>query len=325
MRPRRFRRLFRLPFRRPEITRAELEEEIRFHLNARAEQLMAEGMSSDAAHAEALRRFTRLSGDARPLVNSALDRERRMQIRDGIDALRQDTTFALRSLRRNRTFSAAVLLTLAIAIGACTAVFGVTYSVVLRRLPFRDPSRIVALENVNATFTADGVTLRKSVATHPMIDAASLYMVGGSAVVGETRPIRASVAQATPRFFDVLGVAPLLGRTFAPDEGAAATNAVVVASHRFWSRAFGGASSIVGREIILNGHRFTLIGVMPRQFDFPQGVELWVPMPERFGFFTGAHGWDTIGRLKANASPWALESSLNAFYADQARKQKQDV
>jgi predicted permease len=321
MRRRRFRRLFRLPFSHPEITRAELEEEIRFHLNARAEQLMGEGMTSDAAHAEALRRFTRLNADVRPLADSALERERRTRITDAIDALRQDATFALRSLRRNRTFSAAVLLTLAIAIGACTAVFGVTYSVVLRRLPFRDPSRIVALENVNATFTADGVTLRKSVATHPMIDAASLYIVGGSAVVGDVQPVRASVAQATPRFFDVFGVAPMIGRTFAPDEGTPATNAVVVASHRFWTRAFDGDSSIVGREIMISGHRLTVIGVMPPQFDFPHGIELWVPMPDRFGFFSGAHGWETVARLAPDASPSALQSSLNALYADQARQQ----
>jgi putative ABC transport system permease protein len=243
-----------------------------------------------------------------------------MRLRETFEAIRQDITFALRAIRRQRTFSFAVLVTLAVAIGACTAVFGVTYAVMLRRLPYPTPDRIVSLVNAPAGFTPTGVALKRAIRESPLLEAAALYIEGGNAVVGVGTPTRARVTQTSPRFFSVFGMAPRLGRTFGAEEGVAGRNAVTVVSHGFFERVLGGNPKLVGEPIVANGHRFTVVGVMPPAFDFPGGTEMWVPLPSRFGFFNNAHGWETIGRLKPGVAPLTVRSTLAAVFADEAQQ-----
>src|SRR6185503_17533876 len=102
-----------------------------------------------------------------------------------------------------------------------------------------------------------GVTISRRVAQHPLIEAAALIIPGGNANVGETNPTRAPVTQTSSRFFDVLGVAPVAGRTFAPDESEPGRNAVAVVSHGFFTRVLGADSRAIGRPVVANGHRLT--------------------------------------------------------------------
>src|SRR4029078_1804307 len=92
-------------------------------------------------------------------------------------------------------------------------------------------------------------------------------------------------------------------------------------SHAFWQRVLGGARQAIGRPLLANGHRLTVIGVMPRECAFRGGTEMWVPLPEHFGFFNASYGWETIARLKPGVAAVAVRNALNAQFADQAKRQ----
>ena len=205
----------------------------------------------------------------------------------------RDLKYALRRLAHHPGFSLVVILTLALGIGANTAIFSIVNGVLLRPLPYPEPDRLVALNHYYGNL--DGLEAGLAVPTYRDIRERTRifesFAVGqgwNANLTGVGQPERLVGSKTTAEFFRVYGVAPLLGRTFAAGEDHAGREKVVVLSHGFWQRRFGGDPAIVGRKILLDGEPYDVIGVMPASFYsfFGRNTDLWAPVvfqPEQFG------------------------------------------
>jgi putative ABC transport system permease protein len=204
-----------------------------------------------------------------------------------MDTLRQDISYAIRSLRRSSRFTAAVVLTLTIGIGALTAVFSVVNAVLLEPLPFRSPSRIVQIWSGPAerthgpTSPANFLDLRAEARSFEAISAEDFSWFN-LASDGAAQAERLFAAHVSPSFFSAVGVDPAIGRGFVEADEQPSPR-IVVLSHGVWQRRFGGDARIVGRSLRMNGEHYEIVGVMPRGFDFPgplisQRIDLWVPL-----------------------------------------------
>lgn len=201
-----------------------------------------------------------------------------------MNTLFQDLRYGLRMLAKNPGFTAVAVLTLALGIGANTAIFSVVNAVLLRPLPYKDADQLVMVwgKNVEKGYTFDLVSppdvadwRAQNRVFQQMADADdATYTLTG---VGEPTSIVAY--QLSPEFFSVLGVAPQAGRTFHPEETQPGKNHVVVLSHRLWQNRFGGDPGEIGKAITLNGEKYSVIGIMPPGFSYPtQDTELWTPL-----------------------------------------------
>jgi putative ABC transport system permease protein len=225
--------------------------------------------------------------------------------RAGVDPmLIQDARFALRMLRRNPAFTGVATFALALGIGAGTAIFSVVHAVLLRPLPYADPSRIVRL-----TETAEGRLMTISPpnlmdwkAQNRSFEAIGAYNVGRTTLTGGFDPEILTAASVDVDVFTVLGVPPLLGRAFTAAEARPGGPRVVVIGHTFWQQRFGGDRHIIGRALILDGTPSEVVGVMPAGYSFPQPVELWLPLVLTEGDLRpnqrGAHYLNAIARLR---------------------------
>ncbi len=217
--------------------------------------------------------------------------------------LLQDVGYFLRTLAKSPGFFAVAVLTVALGIGANTAIFSVINAVLLRPLPFDEPDRLVRLFETEAApgnYPFTGPDYLDWQAQNRTLEASSLFTWYHRAnVSGGGQPESASAVDAEANFFDVLGVRPLLGRTFLRGESTGGAQ-VVVLSYGFWQRHFGGDRAIVERPIELNSVRYTVVGVMPSWFNYPKGAEIWAPLdmsPKNLGS-RGSHSYLAIGRLK---------------------------
>ena len=233
----------------------------------------------------------------------------------------QDVSHALRSLRKRPGFTAAALITIAIGIGANVTVFSLVNALLLRPLPFGDRSdRVVTLHSTHRLQPEDWEEARVS---YPDLldirrESQSFDQVGGMVlrnftVTNEADAERLLGVSVTPDLFPALGIAPLLGRTFAADEGAApGLETTVILTHGLWLRRFGGDPAIIGRAIIVNDRARTVVGVMPPRFKFPHRAELYTPL-----------GWDesarstrniaAVGILRKDVSVPQAQSELDAI------------
>jgi len=199
--------------------------------------------------------------------------------------LLQDLRFGLRGLRRNPGFATVIVLTLALGIGATTAIFSIVNTVFLRALPFPRSDRLVRIRNYSLAPSGErnryGVTPRNFVALREQTDSLSgvvgLYSTSATLMGGE-RPVRLEVVGVSPGWASVLGVDPVAGRLFSADEEheGQTGHAAIVANSLAESR-FGGAAAAIGRELLLDERRYTVIGVMPGRFAFPYEAAVWVP------------------------------------------------
>ena len=276
------RRLFRLTGRRGDVER-DVADEIRFHLEMRTRELIASGMSPDEARAAAAKAFGDVDGIGEQLrgVRAARDHERSR--RDRLHGVGQDISFAARTLRKNPGFALSAILTLALGIGATTAVFTVLNGVLLRPLPYPNHGRLTSVWTTavlggkaqdELPFSAPNfVELRERAVPGVLEDAAAFK--SWSYVLGESGdPELLPAARVTGGFFRTLGVRAIAGRAITDDDARAGAPKIVVIAHDLWQRRFGGDLAVVGREITLNGERFTVAGVMPAGFQFPRGAEL---------------------------------------------------
>src|SRR5215216_1323641 len=189
--------------------------------------------------------------------------------------LRQDVRFGLRTLLKRPGFTLVAVLTLALGIGANSAIFSVVNAVVLRPLPYGAPERLVALwGNLNQKgfeeleLSAPEYTDFRARGAHVFEDVAA-YSQGGFNLTGAGEPERISGAYATASLFPTLGVAPLKGRAYTEEEDRPGSDDVVVISHSLWQRRFGSDPSAVGKSVTLDGRPNTIVGVMPADFRFP--------------------------------------------------------
>ncbi len=312
-------RLFRLPSRRPQDVAGEVDEEIRLHLQLRAAQLAAEGMGPEAARAEAELRFGPLDEARERLHTSARRREDIVQLREALDALRRDLLYAWRGVRRAPAFAAIVVATLALGIGAATAVFSVVYGVLLRPLPYPDADRVMAVytrmpgvgvEQGNVS-EPEFLDLATAPAARGVFERVALSQLRASTVTGVGTPERVPAIYATASLFRTLRTPALLGRTFTADEDRPGAGAVVVLAHGYWQRRFGGDPAAVGRVLRVDGAPRTVVGVMPAAFDFG-GADLYAPRALDAGMPDNrqAHNDQAVARLAPGATPAQARAAL---------------
>jgi predicted permease len=236
----------------------------------------------------------------------------------------QDLKYALRMLKKNPAFTAVAILTLAVGIGANSAIFSVVNSVLLRPLPYREPGQLVRVYSEFPT-----MQLQKFWLSAPELldiqreakswEAIGAWAPGGQNVGTESEPLRVTSAAITRSLIDVLGVQPQLGRNFTEEEDRNGGPEVAIISHSLWQRGFGGASDIIGKQIQVNAATTTIVGVMPPNFAFPPGsndqVELLVPFqfdPANPGN-RGSHFLSVIGRLKPGVTVGQAMSEMSSL------------
>ena len=306
------RRRARLLFDHDAVER-EMEDEMRFHLDMEADELGRFGADADTADHVARRRFggvARFQDEAR-------------EARGGwwLEELRQDIRYAVRVLARGRAFVAISILTLALGVGANTAIFSVVRGVLLRALPYAEPARLVAIQSVIRGNTAavsppDFFDWRSQ--THAFSGMAAYYL-STTNLTGNGEPERLTQARVSANFFDVLGVRPPYGRGFVAGEDDAAAPRVAVLSDGLWRRRFGADPSVIGRTIDLDDAPTTVIGVAPADLHRPWDVDLW--LTTRFAAndvapsARGARWIEVVGRLAPGVSLSSAGAEMNAIAA----------
>ncbi len=238
-----------------------------------------------------------------------------------METLWQDIRYGLRMLAKAPSFTALAVITLALGIGANTAIFSIVNAVLLEPLPFHNPGRLVQLWETEAApghYPFAGPDYLDWQRDSRTLEGASLYTWPTNvSVSGAGQPQQASLVHTEANFFSLLGVQPLLGRTFAKGEDAAGRNQVAVLSYGFWRRQFGGRSDALGKSIELDGQSYTVIGVMPAWFRFPVATDLWTPqdMSAKALGARGEHSYPAIGRLKPGVTIQQAQAELSTIAA----------
>ncbi len=303
----------------------EIDEELRFHIDMRAEENIRRGMSPDEARREAQRRFGRL----------ARIKEQGYEVRGGrwLETFWQDIRHGARMLRKSPGFTLVAVTALALGIGANTAIFSVINAVLLRALPYQDAERIVTIQERSANgpaqvTPANFLDWREQNRVFEQMAAITTRRANLTGAGGEPQRINLAVTSAS--FFQVLGVRPLLGRTFLPTEEQAGHDPVVVVSYGLWQRRFGTDPHLAGKPLMINGENYTVIGVMPAGIQYPNDTDLWVPprriVPEAeidLGDITQVRGFgllSVIARLKPGVSFAQAQAEMDAVTAGLRRQ-----
>ena len=326
------RRVFRLSLRRPRVE-VDVDDEVAFHLEMRTAELIARGLTPEAARTEALRMF----GDKQHWSNAMteVDRERIADEHraEWFDDLRRDVRYGIRALARAPVFSLLAIITLALGIGANAAVFGVVKSVLLDALPYADADRLVQIYGRWYDGTNDrgplsvGTVIEVRQRQRSFTQIASFEARTRDAVLTtDANPVVAKVLWAEPGLFPTLGVPASRGRVLSDEDAAADTALNIVATHGTWQRLFGGDSAIVGRTVRINGISRTIVGVLPWDFVGP------VPNVD-FYFALGFRGYTRdpvsmrrrqflglVGRMKPGVSADAMRSDASAIADALARE-----
>ncbi|MCI0432759.1 MAG: ABC transporter permease, partial [Gemmatimonadetes bacterium] len=273
--------------RGPQLGRRDMEAdaaaEMDFHIETRADAYVREGMSRAEALARARSEFGNRDAALARCVEIDERRERRGRVREQLGAFTRDLRYAIRRLVATPGFAIVAVLTLALGIGANSAIFSVVNGVLLHPLPFADADRLamVWLDNQR-------IGMRTDITSWPSFEdwrsrnrsfaAMAGFTSGQANVAGDFEPQRVPRTQVSIEFFDVLGVSPLLGRGFASEEMVPEGRRVAVLSHGLWTQRFGGDRGAIGQTVRLNGIEHEVVGVMPAGFDFPSGTEVWTPL-----------------------------------------------
>ncbi|HEX8560747.1 MAG TPA: ABC transporter permease [Pyrinomonadaceae bacterium] len=301
---------------------AEIVEELAEHLEAAYEESLALGRTEEEARADALAQFPdwgllecELSRAERSAVAN-LVAGRRAGVGPGrgnggvkvFEQLMKDLRYGFRMLRRKPGFTAVAVLTLALGIGANTAIFSVVNAVLLRPLPYAEPGRLVSVYETlpqGGTGSVSAPNLLDWRAQSDVFTGIAAYEFGDFNLQEEQQPVRAVGVRVTANFFEVLGATPQAGRGFVEGEDTAGRERVVVLSDRLWRRSYGAAPDVVGRDILLGGEKYQVVGVMPPSVQFPSAsAELWAPLVFGDGELAsrGSHSFSVLARLKPGVS-----------------------
>jgi len=234
-----------------------------------------------------------------------------------METLIKDLRFGIRSLSKRPGFTTIAVLTLALGIGASTAIFSVVDGVLLRSLPYPDADQIVQLREVNKRggkmSFAEPNFLDVRARSHSFQGVAQ-YTGQLETVTGGSEPVRASAYAVSADFFNVLGVKPIVGRTFAPEESKAGGAPVAVVSYGFWQRLLGGKPDLTGTSLRLMDQSLNVIGVMPAEFAFPRNAEIWVPreiFPAEIS--RSAHNWNVVALLRSGITAEQAYADVSAI------------
>ncbi len=316
----------------------EFDEEIESHIQMHIEDNLRSGMAPEEA-----RRQARLKLGGSESLKESYREQRGLP---AMETLLRDLRYGARMIRRRPGFSVAAVLTLALGIGANTAIFSLINAALLRELPFRDPGQLTVVWAANPLklemarmppANADIAELREHSKSFARI-AAFIPRTTDLAEGGD--PERIGAAGVTAGFFETLGITPLHGRTLTADEEAFGGPPVALISHGLWQRRFGGDPALLGKGISIDGEKHTVVGILPPEFDFPRGAEwpaflpfsgrteVWLPLALRAqDDGTGWSHWQshhermlvTIGRLKSGISLRQAQAEMNAFAARLAK------
>jgi len=297
----------------------EVDEEIAFHIEMRTRELVERGMDPQEARATAIRRMGDMASVKRTMVNLGRKRDREMSIALWLEELRDDVVFAVRQLRGAPVFALVAVTTLALGIGANSAIFALMDAALLRPLPYAEPDRLVTIWETTATNTRSFASPLNMLDWHSrsrtfdkvagfVPDVASMVMAGRD---GNAETV--SRQWVTGGIFDVLGVQPIAGRTFLPEEEQKRAN-VVVLSEAFWESRFNRDPSLIGTEIKLDGLLWTVTGIMPKEFEILGRTSVWAMrsvanLPPRA---RGAYALQVVGRMKPGSGIGAAQSDLSA-------------
>lgn len=278
----------------------EIDEELRFHIEQRTAENIANGMSPEAAARDARKRF----GNLQTVREDCRD----ARGANFADTLLQDIRFGLRMLRKNPGFTTVAVLTLALGIGANTAIFSLLNTAILRPLPFRQPDRLMSIHESFPKLNLPATVLSPLIYSQCRKNCKAFEDIGAvlwwePVLTGQTEPLQLTGIKSTASFLSVLGAAPVLGRYFTPEEDQPGGNHVAVLTEGFWRRQFGADPKVLGRPIMLTGTNYEVIGVLPSSVKFMVECDVWVPMaftPEEWQY--SGNDMMVVGRLKAGAT-----------------------
>jgi predicted permease len=239
----------------------------------------------------------------------------------------QDVRLALRQLRKSPGFTWTAVLTLALGTGVTAAVFSVIYAVIIQPLPYDHPESIVVPQTLSPSGYSQPAAYPEYLDWRRQNHSFSAFAAASSFrkmnLEGPSGPVSLRLTMGSDNFFDVFGVAPILGRTFSPGEDQPGKNDVVVLSYEVWQQDFGGAKDVVGRVVRLDGLPYTVIGVMPAGFRYPisQREAIYTPlhMIDQLRNTRGDHWLPTVGRLKPGVSIAQAQADMNSVLADVGR------
>ena len=298
--------------------RSELEEEMAFHRAQAEKDLIADGMTPEAARHAAARRL----GNA-----ARLQEQSHEVVGFRVETVAQDLRFALRQMRKNPGFAFTAILILALGMGVSVAIFGFVDAALLQPLPYSNANRLLAVDEKGPAFPRSNISrddyddwkrMNRSFSSLDVYTGMGYLLRTSSGMV----PVPA--ARVSDGFFSTLGVNPMLGRLFLPGEDRPGQPKIVVLPYGTWLKRFGGRSDIIGQAITLSGDTYTVVGVLPREFVFaPRGdAEFWIPLLGKSGCEQrrSCHNLDGVARLRDGVTPAAALADLTAIAAQLEQK-----
>jgi putative ABC transport system permease protein len=299
----------------------ELQEELQFHLEMQIREYRKQGMSEQEARRRAVLKLggvTRVQEDVK--VQSPVF---------WLESLYKDAQYGFRSLKKSPGFAIVALLSLALSIGASTALFSLVNGILLRPLPYPEPDRLVMVQDINQAMGIEtsGVSARNVMDWRVDVlafDGIAAYYTMGRTLSGSDGSEVVLSTQVGTDFFSILGTPPLLGRTFTTEEtarsiynganGIMASDPVVVLSHALWKRRFGSDPEIIGKSLLLDRRSWKIIGVMPQHFAMPDnGTALWIPWSVAPDRARDQHFAECVARLKKGVMIQQAETELNIY------------
>ena len=290
----------------------ELDEEMQFHLERDIEQNIKSGMSREEARYTALKSFGGLE-QSKEVCRDA----RGVSL---VENILRDVSYSLRILLKSYAFTIVVVLTLALGIGANTALFSFANGILLRPLPYPQSDRLAAIDETALKRGIDSMSV-----SYPNFldwreqnkvfqDIGCYFGTNRFSLSGAGEPIEIRGSRVTYGLLELLRVSPQLGRTFTANEDRPEEDAVVILGYDLWQRSFGGNPNVLGQKIMISNRPRTVIGVMPRGFRFPEISELWVPLALTPEMFTrNDHGLSSIARLKDGVSIAEAQAEMTAI------------
>jgi predicted permease len=299
-------------FNRNKVDR-EMDQEFQSHLQMQIEDNLRSGMSAEEA-----RRVALLKSGSIAVAREAHRDQRGLPF---LETLVQDVRYGARVLRKSPAFTFVAVLTLALGIGANTAIFSVVNAVLLAKLPAKDPNRLVQLwetESSPGKFPLSGADYLDWEKQNHTLEGSALYRYvspANGSHNGQSQSVLVLRTEAT--YFSVLGANALLGRVFTSGDDQAESRHITVLSYGFWQESFGGRKDVINTTLELDNEKYTVVGVMPSWFRVPAEAQVFVPLDMTLKAVgtRGNHGYKAIGRLKPNVTASMAQADLNIIAA----------
>jgi predicted permease len=299
----------------------DLDEEMAFHREHAAREFLASGMTSEAAYYAALRQFGNVT---------KLKEQSHQEVGFTMETVVQDLRFSLRQMRKNPGFALTAVIILALGIGASVAIFAFVDAALIKPLPYPNPTRIVAVDESSAGFPRNNLSYADYLdwkRTNTVFSSMEVFNRTGYALGTPTGTESVPGIRVSAGFFTTLGIQPLLGRDFRPGEDVAGAAHVALLNYRTWQKRYGGRKDVIGQSVTLSGIAYTIVGVLPSDFQFAlrDNAEFWEPLQPTHECEKrrSCHNLDGIGRLKDGVTIAAALADMKGIAA-QLEKQYPD-